>query len=127
MKPSFYPALLLTLMFFLSGIDKIFLFSKTSFDFSTKINIPLSLSKFVISCVIVLEIIAPIIILIYTFKGSLNFNLLPWFKVAVISLIAFTVAATLMYHNPFIHYYEFLTHVSIIGGLLALYKIESRI
>jgi hypothetical protein len=32
-----------------------------------------------------------------------------------------------MYHNPFKsskNYYEFITHLSIIGGLLALYKIE---
>jgi len=125
MKPSFYPSLLITLMFFLSGIDKINMFSKTSFDFSTKINIPLSLSKLVISCVIVLEIIAPIIIIIYTFKGSIT--VLPWFKAAVISLIAFTFLATMMYHNPFKNYYEFLSHLSIIGGLLALYNLESRI
>jgi uncharacterized membrane protein YphA (DoxX/SURF4 family) len=113
-------------MFFLSGIEKIYMFSKTTMDFSNKINIPLTLSKLVISGVILLEIIAPIIIISYTFTGL--FNLLPLFKTALISLIVFTIVATIMYHNPFKsskNYYEFITHLSIIGGLLALYKIEN--
>lgn len=120
----FYPSVLITLMFFLSGIEKIYTFSKTTMDFSNKINIPLTLSKLVISGVILLEIIAPIIIISYTFTGL--FNLLPLFKTALISLIVFTIVATLMYHNPFKsskNYYEFITHLSIIGGLFALYKI----
>ena len=118
----FYPAVLITLLFFVSGIEKIYTFSKTSMGFSKKINIPLSLSNLVISCVILLEIIAPLIITGYTFTGL--FNLLPLFKLAVISLILFTVAATMMYHNPFNggkNYYDFINHLSIIGGLLALY------
>ena len=118
----FYPAILITLMFFLSGIEKIYTFSKTTMDFSNKINIPLTLSKLVISVVILLEIIAPIIIIMYTFTGL--FNLLPFFKTALVSLIVFTIVATIMYHNPFKNsknYYEFITHLSIIGGLLALY------
>ena len=122
----FYPSVLITLMFFLSVIEKIYTFSKTTMDFSNKINIPLTLSKLVISGVILLEIIAPIIIISYTFTGL--FNLLPLFKPALISLIVFTIVATLMYHNPFKsskNYYEFITHLSIIGGLLALYKIEN--
>jgi uncharacterized membrane protein YphA (DoxX/SURF4 family) len=122
MMDLFYPAVLITLMFFLSGIEKIYTFSKTTMDFSNKINIPLTLSKLVISVVILLEIIAPIIIIMYTYTGL--FNLLPFFKSALISLIVFTIVATIMYHNPFKNsknYYEFITHLSIIGGLLALY------
>ena len=118
----FYPAILITLMFFLSGIEKIYTFSKTTMDFSNKTNIPLTLSKLVISGVILLEIIAPIIIISYTFTCLLN--LLPFFKTALISLIVFTIVASIMYHNPFKsskNYYEFITHLSIIGGLLALY------
>ena len=120
----FYPAVLITLIFFLSGIDKINTFSKTTIDFSNKINIPLIFSKLVISCVILLEIIAPIIIISYTFTGLLN--LFPLFKTAVISLIIFTILATIMYHNPFKsskNYNTFISHLSIIGGLLALYMI----
>ena len=119
---SLYPAILITLMFFMSGIEKIYTFSKTTLGFANKINIPLTLSKLVISVVILLEIIAPIIIASYTFTGL--FSLLPLFKTAVISLIAFTIAATMMYHNPFKsnkNYYTFISHLSIIGGLFALY------
>ena len=122
----FYPSILITLIFFLSGIEKIYTFSKTTIDFSNKINISLTLSKLIISGVILLEIIAPLIIISYTFTGL--FHLLPFFKSAVISLIVFTIAATVMYHNPLKskkNYYEFITHLSIIGGLLALYKIEN--
>ena len=120
----FYPVMLITLMFFLSGIEKIYTFSKTTMDFSNKINIPLILSKLVISGVILLEIIAPIIIIGYTFTGL--YNLLPLFKTALMSLIVFTIVATSIYHNPFKsskNYYEFITHLSIIGGLLALYMV----
>ena len=118
----FYPAVLITLMFFLSGIEKIYTFSKTTIGFSNKIKIPIILSKVVISLVILLEIIAPIIITSYTFTGL--FSLLPLFKTAVISLIIFTVVATIIYHNPFkrSNKYTFISHLSIIGGLLALYS-----
>jgi len=118
----FYPSLLITLLFFLSGFEKIFTFSKTTVNFSNKINIPLFLSKLVISSVILLEIVAPIIITSYTFTGL--FNLLPLFKTSVISLIVFTVMATIMYHNPFEtskNYHKFINNLSIIGGLLVLY------
>lgn len=117
----FFPALLITLMFFTSGIEKIYTFTKTSLSFSKKINIPLTLSKLVISVVILLEIIAPLIITGYT-SGLLK--LLPLFKTAVMSLILFTILATIMYHNPFEsskNYYTFLSHLSVVGGLLALY------
>ena len=123
MMNLFYPAILITLLFLLSGIEKIYKFSKTTTGFSKKINLPLPLSKLVIICVILLEIIAPIIITSYTFTGL--FNLLPFFKIAVISLILFTIAATMMYHNPFIsgkNYHAFITHLTIVGGLLALYR-----
>ena len=125
MMDLFYPAILINLLFFFSGLQKIYTFSKTTMNFSKKINIPLTLSKLVISGVILLEIFAPVIISSYTFTGL--FNLLPFFKIAVISLIAFTIVATMMYHNPLQNgknYNAFMTHLSIIGGLLALYKMD---
>jgi uncharacterized membrane protein YphA (DoxX/SURF4 family) len=121
MMRLFFPALLITLMFFTSGIEKIYTFTKTSMSFAKKINIPLTLSKLVISVVILLEIVAPLIITGYT-SGLLK--LLPLFKTAVMSLILFTILATIMYHNPFEsskNYYTFLSHLSVVGGLMALY------
>jgi len=122
MMRLFYPAVLITLVFFLSGLEKIYMFSKSTMNFSKKMKIPLTLAKVVISGVILLELIAPVIITSYTFTGLLA--LLSLFKTAVISLIAFTVAATIMYHNPMNggeNYYAFVSNISIIGGLLGLY------
>jgi uncharacterized membrane protein YphA (DoxX/SURF4 family) len=122
MMRLFYPAILITLVFFLSGFEKIYMFSKSTMNFSKKMSIPLALAKLVISGVILLELIAPVIITSYTFTGL--FALLSLFKMAVISLIAFTIAATIMYHNPFNggeNYYAFVSNISIIGGLLGLY------
>ena len=123
----FYPAILITLIFFLSGLEKIYKFSKTTNDLSKKINIPLNISKVVITSVIFLEIIAPIIITTYTLTDLPK--LLPLFKTSLISLIFFTILATVMYHNPFKStkkYYEFINHLSIIGGLLSLYAIGNK-
>jgi uncharacterized membrane protein YphA (DoxX/SURF4 family) len=122
MLPLYFPALLITLMFLTSGFEKLFSFAKTVTDFSKKTSFPLFLSQIVISGVIVLEIMAPILVTSYTVTGLLP--LLPWFKISVIALIAFTILATLMYHNPIItkSYRTFINHLSIIGGLLLLYN-----
>ena len=109
---SLYPAILITLMFCMSGIEKIYTFSKTTLDFANKINIPLTLAKLIIIGVILLEIIAPILIVGYP----------PLAKQAVLSLIVFTILATFMYHTK--HPQLFITHVSLVGGLLALYKLK---
>ena len=109
---SLYPAILITLMFFLSGFEKMYTFSQTTTDFASKINIPLTLAKLIIVGVILLEIIAPILIVGYP----------PLAKQAILSLIVFTIAATAMYHGK--HRHKFLTHVALVGGLLALYEIK---
>ena len=91
-------------------------------NFSKKMKVPLTLAQLIISGVILLELIAPVIISGYTFTGL--FELLPLFKISVVSLIVFTVIATIMYHNPFKggeSYYAFMSNISTIGGLLALY------
>lgn len=85
-------------------------------------NVPITLAQIVISSVILLELIAPVIITSYAFTGL--FTLLPIFKIAVIALIAFTIAATVMYHNPLKggeSYYACMSNISTIGGLLGLY------
>ena len=105
---SLYPAILITLMFFMSGIEKIYTFPKTTVDFATKINIPLTLAKLIIIGVILLEIIAPILIVGYPLLA----------KPAILSLVVFTILATFIYHSK--HYHQILTHLAIIGGLLAL-------
>lgn len=124
MLPLFIPAVFITLMFFLSGFEKIGKFTYSSVKFTKRSGLPLILAKVIIAAVILLEIIAPTIIAAYTFTGLPT--LVPFFKLAVIGLISFTVLATAIYHNPLKtkykeSFYTFMSNISTIGGLLALY------
>ena len=122
MLPLFYPAVLITAMFFLSGFEKIMFFARSTGKFAKKMGFPLALAQLIIIAVIALEIAAPTAIVAYLFTGLAS--LLPFYKPAVLGLIGFTTLATLLYHNPF-HgrekYYAFMSKISTLGGLLALY------
>ena len=122
MLPLFYPAVLITAMFFLSGFEKIMFFARSTGKFAKKMGFPLIMAQLVISSVIALEIAAPVAIVAYLFTGLAS--LVPFFKLAVLALIAFTVLATILYHKPLTgreKYYAFMSNVSTVGGLLALY------
>ena len=122
MLPLFFPAVFITLLFFLSSFEKIYLFQTSTGKFAKKLGISLPLAQVGISGAIILEMVAPLIIYAYTFTGLLS--LLPLFKMAVIALILFTIVVTLMYHNPLRgreKYYAFMSNVSTLGGLMALY------
>ena len=124
MLPLFIPSVLITLLFFLSGFEKIYLFGKSTANFAKKMGFPLALAQLVIICTIILEITAPSIIAAYTYSKSAS--LVPFFKPSVCALMAFTVLATAMYHNPFEgkeKYYAFMSNVSTFGGLFAIYKL----
>ena len=125
MLPSFYPAVLITALFFISGFEKIYHFSVSTSRFSKKIGIPLSLAQLVIVAAIILELSAPSVIAAYTFTN--NASLEPFFKLSIAALAAFTIIATILYHNPFKgkeSYYAFISNVSTIGGLWALYVLR---
>lgn len=116
------PAVLITVMFFLSGFEKIYNFKDKVSKFSKKMSFPLTLAQFVIGCVILLEIGAPSVIATYMYTGIRA--LVPFFKLAIIALVLFTIMATALYHNPLNgkdSYYAFMSNISTIGGLLALY------
>ena len=122
MLPSFIPSVFITLLFFLSSFEKIYLFPKSTSKFAKKIGVSLPLAQVGISGAIILEMFAPLIIYAYTFTGMLS--LLPLFKMALIALIVFTVVVTALYHNPMKgkdKYYAFMSNLSTVGGLLALY------
>ena len=122
MSPLFFPAILITLLFFLSGFDKIYKFTKTTSKFAKKIGVPLTLAQLIIIGVIVLEIVAPLVIAAYLYTRA--FALVPFFKLAIIALSLFTIVATAIYHNPLKgreKYYAFMSNVSTLGGLMALY------
>jgi uncharacterized membrane protein YphA (DoxX/SURF4 family) len=121
-SPLFIPAILITLLFFLSGFEKIYLFAQSTGKFAKKLGVSLTFAQLIMSCVIVLEIVAPAIIAAYMLTPSLA--LVPFFKLSVIGLSLFTVLATVLYHNPMKNkekYYAFMSNVSTLGGLMALY------
>jgi uncharacterized membrane protein YphA (DoxX/SURF4 family) len=121
---SVLAAILLTTMFFLSGFQKIITFAKTVDNFRGKININLddNIYNVVILLVILLEILAPIIIVYHYVTGEYK----TYSNYAIYSLIIFTILATLLYHPlHFDNYYKsipFWANISLIGGLLMLIK-----
>jgi uncharacterized membrane protein YphA (DoxX/SURF4 family) len=122
MLPLFYPAILITAMFFFSGIEKIMFFPRSTGKFAKKMGFPIVAAQLIISAVILLELSAPTAIVAYLFTGLAT--LVPFYKPAVLGLIAFTILATLIYHNPLKgreKYYAFMSNLSTLGGLLALY------
>jgi len=122
MLPLFYPSLLITALFFLSGFEKIYHFALSTSNFSKKMGIPLALAQLIIIGAIILEITAPSIIALYTY--SKDISLVPYFKYSVCALMGFTILATILYHNPFKgkeKYYAFMSNLSTLGGLWALY------
>ena len=121
MNLLFIASLFITLLFFLSGFNKIKDFNQVTKGFVNKTKIPLFLAKIVILGVILLEIIAPLIITLYSY--NLNKSLYTYTKLSLIGLIIFTILATLIYHFPPVgsNYYSFTSNLSTIGGLILLY------
>ena len=118
---------MIVLMFILSGINKILTFEATVN--SLKKHLPSMYDWFyniAILIVILIEIIAPIIIINYVINGQYK-NEAYW---STIILIMFTILATLLYHFPdFTNYKKsipFWANISLIGGLLLIAKIINK-
>ena len=112
----------ITLLFFVSGFEKIKDFMKVVKGFMNKTAFPLLLAKIIISGVILLEIVAPFIIALYSYNS--NPKLYTYTKLSLLGLIIFTILATLIYHFPPFgeNYYSFMSNLSTLGGLLLLYQ-----
>ena len=112
----------ITLLFFISGFHKITDFIQVVKEFTNRTKIPFTLSKIIIICVILLEIIAPLIISLYSYNH--NPLLYTYAKLSLLGLIVFIILATFMYHFPPVgqNYYSFMSNLSTLGGLLLLYK-----
>jgi uncharacterized membrane protein YphA (DoxX/SURF4 family) len=122
MTSLFLPSVLITLLFFLSGFNKIKEFGQVSKGLTQKTRLPLTISKIVIIIVILLEIIAPFIITVSAYYPSAGIEM--YAKLSILGLIIFTVLATLLYHFPpyGTNYYSFMSNLATIGGLMLLYK-----
>jgi uncharacterized membrane protein YphA (DoxX/SURF4 family) len=112
----------ITLLFFISGFHKIKDFMNVVKGFMNKTRLPLALAKIIISAVIVLEIVAPFIISLYSYNS--NPQLYTYAKLSLLALIVFIILATLLYHFPPFgsNYYSFMSNLSTLGGLLLLYQ-----
>lgn len=117
--------ILVIAIFVFSGINKILNFNSNVDSLSKKFNYIKNVPHIIFTIIIIIAIIivigAPIIILCNSFNYIGN----DIARYAVISLLIFTVIATLLYHLPTddgqtIH---FLKNLSLIGGLLLYYDI----
>jgi len=121
MKDVTLYSIILTLMYFLSGIKKIISYDKVVKDLEKKIVNSSIISKMIIGIVIILEIICPILIVTGTIMNTNEY----YKRIGIIStyiLIWFTMLATYLYHFPPVkrHYYPFMSNVTAIGGLLLM-------
>jgi len=115
---------LLVIMFLLSGINKLSGFSSVVESLKQKLQYDMSdnLYNLAIVIVILVEVLAPLIIIYYALTG--NYKKEAYYS--VIALIIFTILATLVYHFPDLNSYKksipFWANISLLGGLLLLAK-----
>ena len=113
--------IMILLMYFLAGINKAMNFKQTVNGFKNMFmfkNLPQMFYDLAIALVVVLELVAPLII-VYSLQTNLYTDLAYY---SCVSLAAFTVLATLIYHFPpsGAEYYAFIKNVTATGSLLLL-------
>lgn len=112
-------AVMLTLIFFIAGINKVLNFKGVVNDFNSRLAfLPKFLAQIIILAVIVIEIVCPAIV-VYSFNSNKVKSLA---QVAVIILIGFTILATVLYHLPtnVSQIIKFLSNTALLGGLWLL-------
>ena len=114
---------LILAIFFISGLSK---FNDYNGLVKTVSEVGMPLPHLTALGAILIELIAPIVVMLSNSKNDKNSYIDKKFgKLSVMSLVVFTVLATYSFHNYFKNpseYYAFIKNVSIIGGLLVLYK-----
>ena len=120
-KRELIESLFLGLMFLYSGIGKINNIESLAKGLSDKIKLnflPKIFFKIIIVAVIILEILAPLGLLIGTMFKDLHYLK----NYSAIALILFTIIASLLYHpiTDSNQIGKFLANLAIIGGLLAI-------
>jgi len=108
-------------MYFLSGINKAIHFSDTVNGFQELFffsKLPSIFYNLAISGVVLLEIVAPIIIMFSLYTNTYN----EYAYYSSIGLAVFTILATLIYHFPPKggQYYAFMKNLTATGSLLLL-------
>tara|TARA_B100001287_G_C22454621_1_gene422175 strand:- start:127 stop:516 length:390 start_codon:yes stop_codon:yes gene_type:complete len=119
-KELFISALLLTLIFFVSGVNKAKNIKGVAKGLEKKLPVlGSSLSLLAIVGVVILEIVAPILIIVSLFGYYKNIGIASCY-----SIILFTILATYLYHHPSKkeNFHPFMRNIAIIGGFIALAK-----
>jgi uncharacterized membrane protein YphA (DoxX/SURF4 family) len=115
-------SVLLTLLFILSGYNKLNNITKVAEGLKNKVNFDINfdLYKLAIIIVIFIQLVCPSIILYTVYTKNKKYNKYAYYS--IIALILFTILATLLYHFPPTgkNYYSFISNVALIGGLLLL-------
>jgi len=111
---------LLTIMFFLSSIDKLINFNDTATKFNKRVKkmmfkVPSILTKLGIVCAIIIQFFCPLIIMYSLYNKKYHI----YGMYASLMLAFFTILATYFYHFPpkGKHYYAFMGNVTTVGGL----------
>lgn len=107
-------AFLLTLLYFQASFSKNLTSTPKGLQQKFIKKLPLFFYKIVIFLVIVLEFLAPLLIV----YSTINEEYKVYGLYSLYALIVFTILATILYHKPMSG--SFYSHLSIIGGLLAL-------
>jgi uncharacterized membrane protein YphA (DoxX/SURF4 family) len=124
--PSHIGILFIMPMFLFAGLHKLFNYTSTWKAFHSKFikqfNLPSFVSQYIISYVILLEIISPIVVG-YSYLNSSETNATFMRIIAISLLVFFTIIATILYHPPTQDLSHFMKNLAIIGGLiLALHQ-----
>jgi len=114
MNKLFVSVLILSL-FLVAGIGKISNFKSTVGGFMSKTSLPLQISQLAIIAAILIEVVAPLIVIQETFTGRKMYS-----NFALSSLIVFTILATIIYHSGDLS--GALKNASVIGGMILLMK-----
>ena len=113
---------MILIIFVFAGINKIFSIDSTSQGLMNVTGLsflPLFLFQIAIVIVIILEIFAPIVV----FGGEYNLFEKTYSRIAVQSLIAFTILATVLYHPPTdsSQMIPFMKNLALLGGMWLIY------
>jgi uncharacterized membrane protein YphA (DoxX/SURF4 family) len=109
--------LLCTIMFFLSGINKIFDFDGNVDRTARKLGYNGIITQAAIIIAIVIEIVAPLLLVYWAVSGSMSTAAM----VSALSLALFTFLATMIYYMPVNkYYYQFFSNTTTFGCMLLL-------
>jgi len=109
---------LLMLMFLLAGINKIGNIQKTALSLKNQVDLHISFNLYIfaIILVIILEIVAPILVMYSVYEKDHKSRI--YAKSSIYGLIIFTILATIIYHRNDKNI--ILSHLAVIGGMLLI-------